>query len=391
MDGWTIPADLVTLTAVNRHASFLEDWHQVEPCSRLTWLDEHNRRNLFLAPHGSAQQYYLTMHMETDAGDIRVVEGVAQCEQGLIIIVRLHEEADEWVVLNGKTKDAPRSHSMFIRSPQLPKRSQATGASSSQAPCIGHVIIRLFRTEVTCRPADETRLQRLPDFTCAVADTFSCPPALMSQRAREEIRLRISSMADSGVAVLTLADFVCHGPDFTCSDLLLPTLADFTCPLPDFICRDLPDTFSCPPALRGQGAREEIRLRIHSSSGQCDSPFRNTTAMKWRTCENCVKRTWKMQKCGSCKLAHYCSKACQLLHWRSGHKYHCCPDQPLPKGRMYISIHHQPEILELFVNNDNQLITRHDERCDAEGQLTRSRGVRGAGSTQKRLFVQTTY
>ena len=97
MDGWTIPADLVTLTAVNRHSGFLEELQRVDPCSRLTWLDAHNRRNLFLAPHGSGQQYFLTMHMETDAGDIRVVEGVAQSEQGLIIIVRLHEEEDEWV------------------------------------------------------------------------------------------------------------------------------------------------------------------------------------------------------------------------------------------------------------------------------------------------------
>ena len=263
----------------NQRGAFLEELHQVEPC--MTWLDAQNRRNLFLAPHESGQQYFMTMHIETDAGDIRIVEGVSQSEQGLIIIARLHEESDEWVLLNGKTKDAPRSHSMFISSPQLPSTGHRRHGShrrrQPQAPFIKHVI-RVVRTEVTIRPADEIRLR------------------------------------------------------------LLPTLADLCPDLPDFTCL-VADTFSCPPALMGQGAREEIRLRM--SSGQCDSPFRNTTAMKWRTCETCDEQTWKMQKCGGCRLAHYCSKACQLQNWRSGHKYHCSPEQPLPKGRMYISIHHQ--------------------------------------------------
>ena len=32
---------------------------------------------------------------------------------------------------------------------------------------------------------------------------------------------------------------------------------------------------------------------------------------------------FKMQKCGSCKNVFYCSKACQTVDWKRGHKKDC--------------------------------------------------------------------
>ncbi|KAF5747328.1 Ubiquitin-specific protease 17 putative isoform 1 [Tripterygium wilfordii] len=30
-------------------------------------------------------------------------------------------------------------------------------------------------------------------------------------------------------------------------------------------------------------------------------------------------------RCSRCKAVHYCSGKCQIIHWRQGHKYECCP------------------------------------------------------------------
>ena len=32
-----------------------------------------------------------------------------------------------------------------------------------------------------------------------------------------------------------------------------------------------------------------------------------------------------MSKCSQCKHAHYCSKECQVTHWKAGHKAECSP------------------------------------------------------------------
>ena len=42
----------------------------------------------------------------------------------------------------------------------------------------------------------------------------------------------------------------------------------------------------------------------------------------WKTCANCGIKREKMQKCGRCKKAHYCSKECQAQAWPE-HKKAC--------------------------------------------------------------------
>ena len=73
------------------------------------------------------------MKVQTHAGETKIVEGVSQPEQGLIIIVNLDgvETEDEWVILCGKTKDAPRSHSMFVGSPQYADEQVHAGDTSA--------------------------------------------------------------------------------------------------------------------------------------------------------------------------------------------------------------------------------------------------------------------
>ena len=44
------------------------------------------------------------------------------------------------------------------------------------------------------------------------------------------------------------------------------------------------------------------------------------------TCWQCKKEassTVKLSRCGKCSLATYCSRECQLLHWKAGHKTEC--------------------------------------------------------------------
>jgi len=42
-------------------------------------------------------------------------------------------------------------------------------------------------------------------------------------------------------------------------------------------------------------------------------------------CSNpsCSKRKENMKKCGNCKVVKYCSKECQVTHWKNGHKAEC--------------------------------------------------------------------
>lgn len=40
-------------------------------------------------------------------------------------------------------------------------------------------------------------------------------------------------------------------------------------------------------------------------------------------CTNCGKEGNSLQKCGSCKVVLYCSRECQIEHWKNGHKETC--------------------------------------------------------------------
>ncbi|BDA50305.1 hypothetical protein COCOBI_15-4340 [Coccomyxa sp. Obi] len=40
-------------------------------------------------------------------------------------------------------------------------------------------------------------------------------------------------------------------------------------------------------------------------------------------CAQCEKLCDKLQKCGACELMSYCSRKCQVKHWKAGHKQAC--------------------------------------------------------------------
>ena len=85
--------------------------------------------------------------------------------------------------------------------------------------------------------------------------------------------------------------------------------------------------------------RREIQMRLSRQRQQPKLPhnsFFDSTHDVWRTCELCGTKARRMQKCSSCRLAHYCNRSCQKSHWAC-HKGVCCPDAALPLGRRYIS------------------------------------------------------
>ena len=89
----------------------------------------------------------------------------------------------------------------------------------------------------------------------------------------------------------------------------------------------------------GELFRREVQVRVCRQRQQPKLPhnsFFNSTHDVWRTCELCGTKARSMQKCSSCRLAHYCNRSCQKSHWAC-HKGVCCPDAALPLGRRYIS------------------------------------------------------
>ena len=40
-------------------------------------------------------------------------------------------------------------------------------------------------------------------------------------------------------------------------------------------------------------------------------------------CTNCGASPEQLMRCGRCKGPQYCSKACQVQHWKAGHKATC--------------------------------------------------------------------
>jgi len=47
-------------------------------------------------------------------------------------------------------------------------------------------------------------------------------------------------------------------------------------------------------------------------------------------CASCDKRGTEIKvfRCASCKVVHYCSKECQRIHWKAGHKIDCVVQDP---------------------------------------------------------------
>jgi hypothetical protein len=253
------------------------------------------------------------------------------------------------VLLNGKTKDAPRMTSMSVASPQ----HGCQAANSSRWRSMGNGLWVLVGTDLgstmrraplqfpiadSAKRGPNTARRALPYSLTMVPDTSS--PGLRLEhplvgRPRVPAPTGSSGPPPQTSAFYTLADF-----EFPKAPLLDPLVA---------VQQPREFHFSSAPRFNstlrwlGFGARSEVikRLQLAPSDMRRNihrSPFRNTTGAIWRTCETCGLVRAKMRKCSGCRLAHYCSTTCQDQHWHQRHKFECCPDQSLPPGRMYICL-----------------------------------------------------
>ena len=73
-------------------------------------------------------------------------------------------------------------------------------------------------------------------------------------------------------------------------------------------------------AIRHSGNQNDPMTKLKGLVG----PFKH-----WKTiCANCGKgvselKGSNLKLCGHCKTFHYCSKHCQVKHWKDGHKADC--------------------------------------------------------------------
>ena len=98
----------------------------------------------------------------------------------------------------------------------------------------------------------------------------------------------------------------------------------------------------------------------------------------WPVCVNAALLT-----CGSCGISRYCSKECQVLHWKSGHKIAC-----KRKGRVDFAVFNDPQMtrhlkaldhgglveqIRCRMASESVVNFRFSERC-AQLQAVKSRG-----------------
>ncbi|XP_050206045.1 ubiquitin carboxyl-terminal hydrolase 17 [Mercurialis annua] len=74
--------------------------------------------------------------------------------------------------------------------------------------------------------------------------------------------------------------------------------------------------------------KEEIKRLVdmvskESAMVEFESVYEYNSAHKLNQCAVC--RCPTTTRCSQCKSVHYCSGKCQIIHWRSGHKYECRP------------------------------------------------------------------
>jgi hypothetical protein len=68
-------------------------------------------------------------------------------------------------------------------------------------------------------------------------------------------------------------------------------------------------------SVNGPCAHAELGWLTQCSYKECNMP-------QWR---GPIEACPKYKKCGRCLAVKYCSEACQLAHWKAGHKQECKP------------------------------------------------------------------
>ena len=59
----------------------------------------------------------------------------------------------------------------------------------------------------------------------------------------------------------------------------------------------------------------------------CPQPPQPITVTVFHPCARCGKCATGNKRCSRCKKVYYCSKSCQRLHWKSGHKQDCATNE----------------------------------------------------------------
>jgi len=60
-------------------------------------------------------------------------------------------------------------------------------------------------------------------------------------------------------------------------------------------------------------AKNNIKEKKIRTKGRCGNPF----------CLNVEKRQGQFEFCSACRICKYCSRKCQRIHWKNGHKESC--------------------------------------------------------------------
>jgi hypothetical protein len=60
-----------------------------------------------------------------------------------------------------------------------------------------------------------------------------------------------------------------------------------------------------------------------AAAGSDASGAARTSSPRRKHCEECGEQSPKLKLCTQCRIVCYCSKKCQVAHWRAGHKQEC--------------------------------------------------------------------
>lgn len=83
----------------------------------------------------------------------------------------------------------------------------------------------------------------------------------------------------------------------------------------------VPTRFFTPRSAWQEEFETEVGGLLQRSSAQQDQHYRELVSQS--CCTFCRKVSVGLKQCSACKTAQYCSRECQVRHWRAGHRQEC--------------------------------------------------------------------